>query len=79
MPIKSSKVTIGIVMSICLAGTASAQVVDDRFTPRVYGSLAVTPAHISPEAARISGTTPTRNVIVSPISTTGNTHVVPTS
>jgi len=79
MPIKSSKVTIGILMSICFAGTATAQVVDDRFTPRVYGSLAVTPAQISPEAARISGTTPTRNVVVSPISTTGNTHVVSTS
>lgn len=81
MSIKSSKVTIGLFASICLVSAASAQdtVQDERFTPRVYGSLAVTPAQISPEAARISGVTTSRSVIVDPVSATGNTRVIPTS
>ena len=81
MPMKSTKVTIGVLASVCLVTAANAQeaVQDDRFTPRVYGSLAVTPAQISPEAARISGVTTTRNVIVDPVSATGNTRVIPSS
>ena len=81
MPVKMSKFTIGVVASFCLVSVASAQdqAIDDRFTPRVYGSLAVTPAQISHDAARISGTTASRNVVVQPLSTTGNTRVVPAS
>lgn len=80
MSIKSSKFTIGVLASVCLVGAASAQqAADDRFTPRVYGSLAVTPAQISQDAARISGASTTRNVIVQPVSTTGNTRIVPSS
>ena len=81
MPVKTSKFTLGIISSICLAGAASAQnqALDDRFTPRVYGSLAVTPAQINQDVARVSSTTTSRNVIVEPVSTTGNTRVVPSS
>ena len=79
MSIKSSKVTIGILMSVALAGSASAQFLDDRYTPRVYGSLAVTPAQISEDAARITGTVPSRNVVVTPHSTTGQSQIIPSS
>jgi len=80
MPINTSKVTIGIVLSVFLTSTASAQVLDDRFKPRVYGSLAVTPAQISPDAARISGLSETRNVIVTPTTNTYNAaRVIPSS
>jgi len=80
MPINTSKVTIGIVLSVFLTSTASAQVLDDRFKPRVYGSLAVTPAQISPDAARISGLNETRNVIVTPTTNTYNAgRVIPSS
>ena len=81
MPVKTSKFTIGILTSICLVGAASAQdqAIDDRFKPRVYGSLAVTPAQISHDAARISGTTASRNVVVQPVTTSGNVRAIPTS
>ena len=81
MPVKASKFTIGILTSICLVGAASAQdqAIDDRFKPRVYGSLAVTPAQISHDAARISGTTASRNVVVQPVTTSGNVRAIPTS
>ena len=82
MSIKSSKVTIGIFASLCLVATAASaqvQTQDDRFTPRVYGSLAVTPAYVSEDAARISGINQSRNVVVTPISKTGTTQIIPSS
>ncbi|MEP6343505.1 MAG: LysM peptidoglycan-binding domain-containing protein [Maricaulaceae bacterium] len=80
MPIKKSKFTIGIIASLCLVGAATAQdqTVDDRFKPRVYGSLSVAPAQISHETARISGTTASRNVVVRPLLSEGR-RVIPTS
>lgn len=81
MPIKSVKVTIGVLASVLVSGAAVAQnqTEDDRFKPRVYGSLAVTPAQISSETARISGITASRNVIVEPVSTTGATRIIQSS
>lgn len=79
MSIKTSKLIIGILCTAGLAGTANAQLLDDKFTPRVYGSLAVTPAYISKDVASTSNLTPSRNVVVTPVSTTGQTQIISAS
>jgi len=72
-----SKLALAVTVSLSLSAVAQAE--DDRFKPRIYGSLAVTPAQISPEAARISGLTQSRNVIVQPTTQYGTSHVIQAS
>jgi len=75
MPIKSTKLTLGLCATVLFSGTVIAQdtINDDRFKPRVYGNLDQQPVQ------NTNYTVPTRNVVIQPVSTNGTTHVIQSS
>ena len=79
MPVKTSKFTIGILASICLVGVASAQTtaVDDRFKPRIYGSLEGVPAQNAHNAADVSTQSTSRPVIFEPLPVPESARLIP--
>ncbi len=90
MFVTSRKITLGLCAALCLGTNAAAQdqSVDDKFKPRIYGNLSLAPENTyantysntySKSYVNSYESSAPRTVIVEPVSTTGITHVVPSS